>query len=426
MAALDLRLRVPVPGLLALPWRHPLADWDVTAVAFRDIPVGPSRHLVRFVEAGGRLWALKSLPRRVAEREYAALRTMEDRGLPAVRAAGLMSRPAPERRGADEPDDAVLVTEFLAGSWQYRRLLLRVPLDQRAHRTRLLDGVAALLVDLHRGGVHWGDCSLANTLFKRDGQALHAFLVDAETAETHGELTAGQRQLDLDILTENVTGGLLDVAARRGEFADALGKVGAEVDALVGHYRQLWDVLHDEPVVGLDDPFVVESRLRRLNELGFAVDEVQLAGDGDEVRLRVCVAGRRFHAEQLRDLTGIVAGEGQATILLNDVRSYQHFRGAELGERLAARRWVTDVFDPGVVEAHRAVGGRGDPIQAYCDLLEVRWLLSEEAGADVGDTPALAALAARAAPGEAAANLAFVDMPTAELPAVAGNGIDDD
>jgi hypothetical protein len=53
--------------------------------------------------------------------------------------------------------------------------------------------MASLLVDLHRNGVYWGDCSLANTLFSRDGQRLQAWLVDAETSEIHPELTAGQR-----------------------------------------------------------------------------------------------------------------------------------------------------------------------------------------------------------------------------------------
>src|SRR5262249_35142500 len=43
----------------------------------------------------------------------------------------------------------------------------------------------------------------------------------------------------------------------------------------------------------------------------------------------------------------------------------------------------------------RAVGGLGDPVQAYCDLLEVRWLRSEQAGRDVGDEVALEALARR-------------------------------
>ena len=41
--------------------------------------------------------------------------------------------------------------------------------------------------------------------------------------------------------------------------------------------------------------------------------------------------------------------------------------------------------------AHSALG-ETDPVQAYCDLLEVRWLLSES-GRDVGDAIALAALA---------------------------------
>ena len=54
-----------------------------------------------------------------------------------------------------------------------------------AYRDRLLDAMALLLVDLHRGGVYWGDCSLANTLFRRDGDRIQAYLVDAETSEIH-------------------------------------------------------------------------------------------------------------------------------------------------------------------------------------------------------------------------------------------------
>src|SRR4051795_9855048 len=106
MAPPDLRLRVTSPGLLALPWDVPLGEWDATEVPLRDIPVGPSRHLVRFVETDGRLWALKELPHRVAAREYAVLRDLESMGLPAVRAAGLVRRagagPRP-RPGAPVP-----------------------------------------------------------------------------------------------------------------------------------------------------------------------------------------------------------------------------------------------------------------------------------------------------------------------------------
>jgi hypothetical protein len=414
---LDLRFRVPSAGLLTLPWTERLADWDITAVPLRDIPVGPSRHLVRFVETDGRLWALKDLPRRVAQREYEVLRALEDRSLSAVRAAGIVCQPF--------EDAAVLVTRYLDRSWQYRRLLLRVPATATAHRSRLFDAMAALMVDLHRNGFYWGDCSLANTLFMRDGQVIRAWMVDGETAESHTRLSEGQRQLDLEIMVENVAGGLLDVAARREEPPAAMARVLDEATGVADRYEALWRLLHDEPVVGLGDQLPIEARLRRLNDLGFAVDEVRLESTGtgdDALRLRVAVAGRTFHSEQLRSLTGLEVGEGQATILLNDLRSHQgrlqREAGHDVDEREAARSWLTEVFTPGVERAGAAVRGHGDPIQAYCDLLEVRWLLSEQAGADVGDGPALAALAEREAPADSAAGLAFVDMATSEMPAI--------
>ncbi|MHB1138175.1 MAG: DUF4032 domain-containing protein, partial [Microthrixaceae bacterium] len=82
-----LRLRVTSPELLALPWTEPLDRWDPVRVALRDIPVGPSRHLVRFVEADRRLWALKAMSPPLAQREYSVLRELEGRALAAVRVA---------------------------------------------------------------------------------------------------------------------------------------------------------------------------------------------------------------------------------------------------------------------------------------------------------------------------------------------------
>jgi hypothetical protein len=418
---LDLRFRVPSPELLTLPWRERLGAWDATEVAVRDIPVGPSRHLVRFVEADRRLWALKEMPLRVALREYEVLRELERRSLSAVRAAGLVIQPF--------PDTAILVTHFLERSWQYRRLLMRVPTSMRRHRERLLDAIATLLVDLHRNGVYWGDCSLANTLFRRDGQELQAWLVDAETAEIHAALTDGQRGLDLQIMVENIAGGLLDVAARLDEPDDVHEQLIAEAEGVVNRYHVVWELLHEAPLVELQDRDQVQARLRRLNDRGFAVEEVQLEPAGDaaddvSLRLRVAVGGRTFHAGRLRELTGLEVGEGQATILLNDLAAHHRRlaeqRQAPVSDDEAGRSWLTDVFSPGMERAHRAVGGTGDPVQAYCDLLEVRWLLSEQAGADVGDGPALDALARRAAPSESAATLGIVDVTTRELPAIQG------
>lgn len=440
MVALDLRLRVTSPELLALPWSEPLGEWDPTLVALRDILVGPSRHLVRFVEADGRLWALKELPERLARREYTVLRELERRNLAAVRVAGVVVRAG--------DDAAVLVTHYLERSWQYRRLLMRVPASMRVHRARLLDAVAVLLVDLHRNGIYWGDCSLANSLFMRDGQTIQAWLVDAETAEVHPQLTDGQRRHDLDITVENVAGGLLDVAARREEPAEAFPGIFDEARGVADRYDQLWGLLHDEPILGLEDRYEIEARLRKLNEIGFAVDEVRLepagasadgSGDdgsehgsshgrgqssdrGEQLRMKVAVAGRSFHSEQLRSLTGMEVGEGQATILLNDLRAYhtqmQQEAGRHVPDGVAARHWMAEVFLPGAERAHEALHGVGDRTQAYCDLLEVRWLLSEAAGYDIGDRTALEALDERDTPGESAANLGFVDLATEELPAV--------
>jgi hypothetical protein len=263
----ELRLRAPTAELLALPWDAPLSQWAVPDVPLRDIAVGPSRHLVKFADAGG-LWAVKEMPPRIAEKEYEVLLRLEDMGLPAVRAAGLVRQP--------EFDTAILLTGYLEGSWQCRRLFMRVPPDQPKHRARLFDAMANLMVELHRHGVFWGDCSLANTLFSRDGQILQASLVDAETSEVHPTLSDGQREYDMQILVENVAAGMVDLAAQlgRGELEDTLID---EAQDIHNRYEQLWEILHAEPVFVLADRYRVEGTIRRHNELGFAVDEIALS-----------------------------------------------------------------------------------------------------------------------------------------------------
>src|SRR5207302_7809455 len=188
------------------------------------------RHLVRFIVREGLTYALKELPLDVARREYDVLRHLESLGLPAVSAVGLAE--APERR------TAVLVTEYLAHSLQYRRLMMRLPAG--GYRDRLLDGMAWLLVDLHRSGVFWGDCSLANTLFRRDGDRIQAYLVDAETSEVHPRLSDGQRAYDLDILVENVGFGLADLGILQ-ERADAFEDAVEAANSVRTRYRAVWD-----------------------------------------------------------------------------------------------------------------------------------------------------------------------------------------
>jgi hypothetical protein len=390
-----LRLRARATGLFDLPWDQPLADWKSDAVTFRRLDVGPSRHLVRFVESDGVLFALKEEPIEIASKEFEVLRHLEDKGLPAVAAVGLAE--APER------DSAILVTEYLAHSLQYRRLLMRFPLGPGDYRDRLLDAMAWLLLDLHRGGVFWGDCSLANTLFRRDGDRIQAYLVDAETSEVHETLSDGQREYDLEILVENVAYGLADLAAHQGRDEGPDDAIAA-ADAVVSRYRVLWEELHKTPDLPPGDRQAVRRRIRKLNELGFSVDEIELepTGRGQNVRLRLTVARRSFHARELRRQTGIVALENQARLLLNDLHEYgawlQWFERRPIDPAVVAERWKHDVFESTIARLAQVVGPDRDIIQAYCDLLEHKWLLSERAGRDVGMQAALESYIASGAP----------------------------
>ena len=383
----------------------PLEAWPASSFDFLDLPVGPSRHLVRFLVVDGQTFALKEEPLVVATDEFVVLRHLEEAGLPAVLAAGLAAVP--------ERDSAILITEYLSYSIQYRRLLMRFPLGPGPYRDRLLDAMASLLVDLHRAGVYWGDCSLANTLFRRDGDKIQAYLVDAETSEIHPSLSDGQRAYDLDILVENVAFGLADLAAMQDRpegFEDAM----AAAETVRTRYCAVWEELHLEPELSPGDRHAIRARIRRLNELGFAIDELVLeptTPTSEVVRLRVAVANRRFHGHELQKLTGLVALEGQARLLLNDIREYQgwleHRRRKPVPTAEAAARWLEEVLEPSLAALVPAIGPLRDPLQAYCDVLEEKWLLSEAAGHDVGLESAMAAYLDLGAPApEAGASLA--------------------
>jgi hypothetical protein len=404
-----LRLR-RAGGVLDLPWELPLGDWP-DSLPFRELPVGPSRHLVRFVIVDGGLLALKDEPTNVAEREYAVLTHLERVGLPAVTPVGI----AEGRSGS-----AILVTEYLRHSLQFRRLLARFPLGPGLYRDRLLDAMAWLLVDLHRGGVFWGDCSLPNTLFRRDGDRIQAFLVDAETSEVHPSLSDGQREFDLEILVENVGYGLADVAMLQGRPEDLDDAVTA-AEGVRDRYRAIWNELHFEPELPAGDRHAIRGRLRRLNELGFAVDEIEVVpadAGGSRVRLRVTTTNRAFHAHELERITGIRALEGQAQMLLNDLREHvawlQLHGGKSISEAEGARRWREDVLEPTLRRLAPVIGPGRDPVQAYCDVLEHKWLLSEAAGRDVGLDAAIEAYLAEGAPAPE------VGAPDAGAPEAAG------
>jgi hypothetical protein len=221
-------------------------------------------------------------------------------------------------------------------------------------------------------------------------------------------------------MVENVAEGLVDLAERLGRPEELHDTLIAEAEQVQVRYETLWEILHTEPVFDFTDRYRVEGTIRRLNELGFAVDELSLqpvSADPSRLRVHVAVGDRRYHAQRLQDLTGLDVGEGQARILLGDLHAYQaqlcREAGHDVDESTAARLWVIEVLTPYEQLAHSVVHHAGTAIQAYCDLLEVRWLLSEKAGHDVGTNKALAALARDVIPTDSAAKMAVAEVPTA-------------
>ena len=391
---------------------------------------------MRFLVSSGILYALKELPLGVARQEYDVLLHLENLGLPTVEAAGVAEAPA--------RDSAILVTKFLPHSLQYRRLMMRLPPGPGSYRGRLLDAMAFLLVDLHRSGVFWGDCSLANTLFRRDGDRIQAYLVDAETSQVFPSLSDGQRTYDLEILVENVAFGLADLAAMQaspgsgdgngdGDGDDGDGDEGDDAIHAAEHVRDrylgIWETIHDEPVLHPEDRQAIRNRVRKLNDLGYSVDlDIDPNATDGRVRLRMSVTTRRYHARELERRTRIRALEGQAQLLLNDLNEYgtwlEWSEGRSIPAEEVAGRWLRDVYRPTLARIAAAVGPARDLVQAYCDVLEEKWLMSEREGRDVGLSRAIEAYLALGAP--APERLGRDDDPTVLLDPPDGEGYEID
>ena len=380
---LQLVARTGHPSFLDLPWDRPLEEWESERLV--DVVRGISRHVVRFVEYDGSLYALKELPAKPAWREYRLLRALEEREMPVVEAVGVVER--------GEDLGAVLITKHLEFSLPYRALFARGGVADL--RRRLLDAAAELLVRLHLAGFFWGDFSLSNTLFRRDAGALAAYLVDAETGELHPALSAGQRLHDLDIARENLVGELLDVEAELGIELDREPEDTA--DELVVRYERLWAELVQEEVFGPDERYRIDERLQRLNELGFDVEELQLvsADGGYRLKLDPQVVEPGHHRRRLLAMTGLNAQENQARRLLNDLARYRAHLEEEAGRPLptsvAAARWLVDVFEPAVAAVPPELHGKRQAAELFHEILEHRWYLSQQSGQDVGLMPAVEA-----------------------------------
>jgi hypothetical protein len=373
--------------LIALPFDVPLADWPDELIVY--VPRGISRHLVRFVEVGGEVFAVKEATDRFVLREHNLLRALAEHSVPVVEAYGTVV----ERRSDDGEDlGGLLITRHLQFSQPYRSLFTGRSLP--GLRIRLLDALVGLFVRLHLAGFYWGDCSLSNTLFRRDAGALAAYLVDAETGEMHTRLSDGQRSYDIDIATENIAGEMFDLQA--AGHLDESFDVPEAVKALRPRYESLWLELTDDIVVPRDENYRINEKLRRLNELGFDVSEMTIKTEPQGLRLHVDtqVVEAGHHQRRLFELTGLRVQENQARALLGDLARFkakwESGTGTPVPDDAAARRWLDQKFYGTVSLVPPDLRVKLPDAELYHEINEHRWLLSEQRGHDVGRAAAVA------------------------------------
>ena len=375
-----------IAAVSGLPWNQSLELWpeDPHLTEKRGI----SRHIVRLVRStddpDSEVYAVKETVSEFANREYKILRELKQLDAPSVQSVAVVEGRT-DNDGEELP--CALVTRFLPYSLPYRVLLSGK--DVTAEDVTLMaNALALLLVRLHLLGFWWGDCSLSNTLFRRDAEGFAAYLVDAETGEFQRSLSDGQREHDLEIAHFNVAAELEDLALS-GVLYAGMDPIRAS-NALIKRYHRLWAALKERQVLDPKDRHAVERAMRQLHDLGFAVEEVSVQledGNEDSGKLyfqpKLVAAG--YHKNRLRELMGLDTEELQAKRLL---ASFDRFRGREKSPKPpvhdSARRWLEEVFNPTVALIPLELQGRIEVAQFFHEALEHRWYLSEKAGHDVG------------------------------------------
>ncbi|MFM8843381.1 MAG: DUF4032 domain-containing protein [Actinomycetota bacterium] len=371
-----------IAALSNLPWERALEEWpeDPSLTAQRGI----SRHVVRLerstLEPDSEIYAVKETVEEFATREYEALRELGIRGAPSVSQIAIVNgRRTPE--GEELP--CAIVTRFLPFSLPYRVVLSGAITQHEV--TNMANALAYLLVRLHLLGFWWGDCSLSNTLFRRDADGFAAYLVDAETGEFQKNLSNGQREHDLDIARFNVAAELEDLKLA-GVLFPAMDPIRAS-ESVITRYRKIWQALSEPQVLPANDRHAVERAMRSLQDIGFAVEEVdlQLAGDKSTLTFTPKLVAPNYHSQRLKELMGLETEEFQAKRIL---ASFDRFRSREISRtpdlHEAAKRWLEEVFNKVVNSVPEDLSGRVENAQLFHEVLEHRWYLGEKAGSDVG------------------------------------------
>jgi hypothetical protein len=202
--------------------------------------------------------------------------------------------------------------------------------------------------------------------------------VDAETGELYPDLSMGQREYDLEIARVNIAGELMDLLDG-GLIEEKVDPV-ATSELIMDSYRRLWAELTEKESFELGERWRVSARIRRLNELGFDVEEyaIKTTQNGSTIQLQPKVVDAGHHQRRLLRLTGLDAQENQARRLLNDMDQFRADNNPDLDEEISAHIWVSQIFEPIVRSIPRHLAGKLEPAEVVHEVLEHRWYMSQK------------------------------------------------
>lgn len=371
-----------IGAVIGLPWEVPLEEWPEDPVLAEKR--GISRHIVRLVRAdeedqNSDIYAVKETVVEFAKREYKALTELKQLGAPSVEPVAVIEGRI-DKNGEELP--CAIATRFLPFSLPYRVVLSQ---SVSAHDiNNMANALAYLLVQLHLLGFWWGDCSLSNTLFRRDADGFAAYLVDAETGEFQTKLSDGQREHDLEIAFFNVAAELEDLQLS-GVLYEGMDPIRAS-EAVQRRYRRLWSALKDPQKLDPNDRHAVERAMRQLHDLGFAVEEVQVSLDNETHMLsfqpRLVAAG--YHSAKIKSRFGLDTEELQAKRILASFDRWYARQTVKTSKDEMAKEWMDKVFNPIIEMVPEDLQGRVEKAQMFHEILENRWYMTEKLGYDVG------------------------------------------
>ncbi|MFM8620861.1 MAG: DUF4032 domain-containing protein [Candidatus Nanopelagicaceae bacterium] len=371
-----------IGAVIGLPWEEPLEQWPEDPILTEKR--GISRHVVRLVRAdegdpNSEIYAVKETVVEFAKREYKALIELKRLGAPSVEPIAVIEGRT-DKNGEVLP--CAIATRFLPYSLPYRVVLSQSVSEHDINN--MANALAYLLVQLHLLGFWWGDCSLSNTLFRRDAESFAAYLVDAETGEFQTKLSDGQREHDLEIAFFNVAAELEDLQLS-GVLYAGMDPIRAS-EAVQRRYRRLWSALKDPKKLDPNDRHAVERAMRELHDLGFAVEEVQVSLDNETHMLsfqpRLVAAG--YHSAKLKNRFGLDAQELQAKRILASFDRWHARQPNKSSKDEMAKEWLDTVFFKILNLIPDELQGRVEKAQMFHEILENRWYMTEKAGFDVG------------------------------------------